>query len=64
MDEKKENILAYIEKVNDPIVREAMKLHYINGLTWNEAAHQIGGNTADSLRMMVKRYMRQNPKRL
>lgn len=61
---KKENILAYIEKVNDPIVREAMTLHYVGGLTWNEAAHQIGGNTADSLRMMVKRYMRQNLGRL
>lgn len=52
-------IEEYIKAVPDPFVRMAMRYRYIDGLSWVKTALQIGGgNTADSCRMAVDRYLR------
>ena len=61
MEKKRDSIVEYIATVTDPIVFAAMTCHYLDGDTWNTAAQKIGGNTGDSLRMEVKRYVRKNP---
>lgn len=60
MDMKLEQIVEYIGGVTDALVFAAMTLHYIDGATWNEAAHKLN-NTADSVRMAVNRYVNANP---
>ena len=53
-------IEEYIKAVPDPLVRMAMRHRYIDGLSWVKTALQIGGgNTADSCRMAVDRYLRE-----
>lgn len=61
MEKKRDSIAEYISTVSDPIVFAAMTCHYLDGDTWNQAAQKLGGNTGDSLRMEVKRYVRKNP---
>ena len=60
MEARLERIVDYVGGVSDAIVFTAMTLHYIDGLTWNEAAHRLN-NTADSLRMAVSRYVDAHP---
>lgn len=48
----------YIDKVDDPQMRMILSLRFVNGLPWQQVAASIGGsNTADSVRMMCKRYL-------
>ena len=61
MEAKRDAIVMYIASVSDETVFTAMTLHYVDGLTWNVAAQRMRGNTADSLRMAVKRYVNDNP---
>lgn len=61
MESRMDEISSYIARVQDPIVFAAMTLHYVDGRTWTDTAMRIGGNTADSIRMEVKRYVRENP---
>ena len=60
MEARLERIVEYVSGVSDAIVFTAMTLHYIDGLTWNEAAHRLN-NTADSIRMAVSRYVDAHP---
>lgn len=48
----------FIESIEDSLVRQIISLRYINGLTWEEVATNIGGNnTADSVRMLCNRFL-------
>ncbi|KHO36729.1 RNA polymerase subunit sigma-24 [Clostridium tetani] len=48
----------FIENIEDSLVRQIISLRYINGLTWEEVATNIGGNnTADSVRMLCNRFL-------
>lgn len=48
----------FIENIEDSLVRQIISLRYINGLTWEEVAANIGGNnTADSVRMLCNRFL-------
>ena len=48
----------FIENIEDSLVRQVISLRYINGLTWEEVAANIGGNnTADSMRMLCSRFL-------
>ena len=39
-------------------MRQVISLRYINGLTWEGVAANIGGNnTADSMRMLCSRFL-------
>jgi hypothetical protein len=48
----------YIEGINDSMIRQIIILRYVNGLGWKDVATKLGGNnTADSVRMMLDRYL-------
>lgn len=52
----------YIADIPDPLKQDVFALRFVNGLTWYQVAQSVGGNnTADSCRMMVKRYLQENP---
>ena len=47
----------YIENIDDSLIRQILIFRYINGLTWEQVAANIGGNnTADSVRMIHNRF--------
>ena len=48
----------YIADIGDPLMRLILSYRYINGLTWNQVAANIGGNnTADSVRKALDRFL-------
>lgn len=48
----------YIASVDDSLVRMAMTLRFLDGLHWRAVAMRIGGgNTEDSVKKMVYRYL-------
>lgn len=54
-------IEEYLQNIDDSLVRLGIRHKYINGSDWQEAAQKIGGgNTADSVRMAVHRYLSSN----
>lgn len=55
--ESARRIERYVESIEDTWTRVLFRLHYVNGLSWSETAHAVGGNTKDSVRMACKRYI-------
>lgn len=54
---KELEITKQLEQIEDAQVRLSIQLHYIDGLTWNEVANEIGGgNTETGCRKYVSRY--------
>lgn len=48
----------YIADVDDSLIRQIISLRFIDGLKWRDVAQQIGGgNSEDTLRMLLKRYL-------
>lgn len=48
----------YIASVDDSLVRMAMTLRFLDGMHWRAVAVRIGGgNTEDSVKKMVYRYL-------
>lgn len=47
----------FVSDVKDPVLRAALRLHYIKGLSWSETARRVYGSKdrADTLRIMVRR---------
>ena len=55
---ERERLERYVDTVDDSLVRMAMTLRFIDGLSWTAVAVRIGGgNTADSVKKMVYRYL-------
>ena len=53
----------YIASVDDSLVRMAMTLRFLDGLHWQAVAMRIGGgNTEDSVKKMVYRYIAKTKK--
>lgn len=53
----------YISTITDYHIRLIIELHFIDKLTWRQVAQRIGGNnTADSVRMLCKRYVENSEK--
>lgn len=51
----------YISDLADPLIRLIISYRYVNGLTWEQVAANIGGkNTADSVRMSHDRFLNKN----
>jgi len=59
LNHAKESMEAFINSIKDPLIRMVAEKRFIEGLSWNCVAMKVGGdNTADSVRMMVSRYLR------
>ncbi len=53
----------YIANITDYHIRLIIELHFVDKLTWRQVAQRIGGNnTADSVRMLCKRYVENSEK--
>ena len=51
----------YISGIPDSLTRQIFTLRFVDGLSWVKVAICIGGaNTADSVRMVVNRYLWKN----
>ena len=47
----------FIASISDSHIRRIVKLRVIDGLSWNEVARKIGGNTEDSVKKAFYRFM-------
>ena len=47
----------FIASIKDSHIRRIVNLRVIDGLSWNEVARRIGGNTEDSVRKAFERFM-------
>ena len=51
-------LILYISNIDDSMIRQIIFLRFIQGYTWVQVASEIGGgNSPDSIRMMMKRYL-------
>lgn len=50
----------YIASIEDSLIRQIIALRFVDGLSWRQVANHIGGgNTEDSVRKAVNRYLKQ-----
>lgn len=54
-----ERLEAFINSIEEAQIRTVFRLRYVNCLSWQQVAVKLGGNTADSVRMMHNRYLQQ-----
>ena len=47
----------FITSIKDSHIRRIVNLRVVDGLSWNEVARRIGGNTEDSVRKAFERFM-------
>lgn len=52
-----ERLEAFINSIEEAQIRTVFRLRYVNCLSWQQVAVKLGGNTADSVRMMHNRYL-------
>lgn len=56
--ELREEILEFVEGIDDSLLRQVIILRHVNGLSWEQVAAEIGsGTTWNSLRMMHDRFL-------
>ena len=48
---------TFIHNIDDSQIRLLFTLRYMDGLSWHQVAWRLGGNTADSARMMHNRFL-------
>ena len=58
--QEKARLMRYINDIQDSLTRQIFLLRFVDGKSWNAVADEIGGNTENSVRMKVFRYLR-NP---
>ena len=52
-----DRLRAFIDEIQDPILREAFRLRYTKGMTWAQVSIKMGGiNTDSCLKQMAHRY--------
>lgn len=55
--ELREEILEFVESIDDSLLRQVIILRHVNGLTWDQVAAEVGGgNTGNTLQKMHDRY--------
>ncbi len=47
-----------VEQIPDSLLRQIFTLRYLEGLSWQAIAQQVGGANEDSLRIMHERYLK------
>ena len=47
----------YISGIEDSLTRQVFTLRFVDGLTWVQVAHRIGGNTEGSVKATCYRYL-------
>ena len=47
-----------VEQIPDSLLRQIFTLRYLEGLSWQAIAQQVGGASEDSLRIMHERYLK------
>ena len=53
---------AFINEIDDPLLRQILLSRYVDGLQWDQIAALIGGdNTAGSVRKIAERYLKTLP---
>ncbi|MFQ9681945.1 MAG: hypothetical protein ACLRZH_19265 [Ruthenibacterium lactatiformans] len=53
---------AFINEIDDPLLRQILLSRYVDGLQWDQIAARIGGdNTAGSVRKIAERYLKTLP---
>lgn len=56
---QRERLEAYISGIDDSMIRIILTLRYVEGLSWRQIAHRVGGgNTPDSVRKMHDRFLK------
>lgn len=50
----------YIGNIPDSFTRHIFRMRFIDGKSWNAIAYKCGGNTADSIRKLCRRYIEKN----
>jgi len=48
---------TFINEIDDSQVRLIFTMRYLDGYSWHQVAWRLGGNTADSVRMVHNRYL-------
>ena len=51
------DLQAFINQIDDSQVRLIFSMRYLYGYSWHQVAWRLGGNTADSVRMVHNRYL-------
>ncbi|MCQ2479013.1 MAG: hypothetical protein MJ120_00125 [Clostridia bacterium] len=54
-------ITVWLASIPDYLIQAAIRDHYINGYTWAEVAAHCPGNTKDSIKKMVQRFLKTCP---
>ena len=47
----------FIASVDDSLMRQILSLRYVDGFSWQRIAFIGGGNSADSVRMLINRFL-------
>ena len=55
------NLQDFIAEIDDSQIRQIFTLRYLDSLSWHQVAWKLGGNTADSVRMVHNRYLARLP---
>ena len=51
-------INAFINSIDDPMIRQIIALRYLDGLSWRQVSQKIGsGISVSGVRMMLTRYL-------
>ena len=54
-------LIRYIETIDDPMIREIMRLRHLDGKSWRNVAKGLGGNnTEDGVRKAHDRFLKKN----
>lgn len=59
--ELQNEVEEYIESIDDSRMRRIIRMRFLDKMTWNQVANNIGGNnTEDSIRMAFNRFLEEN----
>ena len=57
-NEIRKKILAFVDAIDDPMMRNIIQYRYLNILSWKMVAYFVGGkNTKDSVRKRAERFL-------